>query len=135
MYSARTPVWPCRFKQEQRRIPCAGFGVAGRARHMLDFIYGVNLSRALIRSFKSIGRYRNLSIGRVQGPTLAYAVNKEIEIRLHVPDPYWIITAQFDKDGQTFSAQYEKPKIETYTEAKSIINSCTGRSGIVKKVT
>ena len=108
---------------------------AGRARHMLDFIYGVNLSRALVRSFKTVGRYRNLSIGRVQGPTLAFAISKEIEINLHIPDPYWIITAQFDKDGQIFSAQYEKPKIETYTEAKSIINSCTGRNGIVKKVT
>jgi DNA topoisomerase-1 len=39
--------------------PNWGLADAGRSRHMLDFIYGVNLSRALIRSFKSIGRYRN----------------------------------------------------------------------------
>jgi DNA topoisomerase-1 len=107
---------------------------AGRSRHMLDFIYGVNLSRALVRSFKTVGRYRNLSIGRVQGPTLAFAVNREIEIRLHIPDPYWIITAQFDKDGQMFSAQYEKPKVETPVEAKAIINACAGRNGTVNSV-
>ena len=114
--------------------PNCGLAEAGRSRHMLDFIYGVNLSRALIRSFKSIGRYRNLSIGRVQGPTLAFAVNREIEIRLHIPDPYWIITAQFDKDGQVFSAQYEKPKVETPVEAKTIINACVGRNGTVNSV-
>ena len=111
-----------------------GLAEAGRSRHMLDFIYGVNLSRALIRSFKSIGRYRNLSIGRVQGPTLAYAVNKEIEIRLHIPDPYWVITAQFDKDGQIFSAQYEKPKVEKRAEAKAIKDACVGRNGTVNNI-
>jgi DNA topoisomerase I len=114
--------------------PNCGLAEAGRSRHMLDFIYGVNLSRALVRSFKAVGRYRNLSIGRVQGPTLAFAVNKEIEIRLHIPDPYWIITAQFDKDGQIFSAQYEKPKVETPVEAKAIINACVGRNGTVNSV-
>jgi DNA topoisomerase-1 len=107
---------------------------AGRSRHMLDFIYGVNLSRALIRSLKSIGRYHNLSIGRVQGPTLAFAVNREIEIRLHIPDPYWIITAQFDKDGQIFFAQYEKPKVEKSAEAKAIIDACVGRNGTVNNI-
>jgi DNA topoisomerase-1 len=106
---------------------------AGRSRHMLDFIYGVNLSRALVRSFKTTGRYRNLSIGRVQGPTLAFAVNRELEIRLHIPDPYWIITAQFDKDGQVFSAQYEKPKVKMLTEANSIVNDSICRNGIVSK--
>jgi DNA topoisomerase-1 len=114
--------------------PNCGLAEAGRSRHMLDFIYGVNLSRALVRSFKSVGRYRNLSIGRVQGPTLAFAVNREIEIRLHIPDPYWIITAQFDKDGQTFSAQYEKPRVEKPAEAKAIINACVGRDGIVNSI-
>jgi DNA topoisomerase I len=114
--------------------PNYGLAEAGRSRHMLDFIYGVNLSRALVRSFKSVGRYRNLSIGRVQGPTLAFAVNREIEIRLHIPDPYWIITAQFDKDGQIFSGQYEKPKVEKPTEAKAIINACVGRNGTVINV-
>jgi DNA topoisomerase I len=114
--------------------PNCGLAEAGRSRHMLDFIYGVNLSRALVRSFKAVGRYHNLSIGRVQGPTLAFAVNREIEVRLHIPDPYWIITAQFDKEGQIFSAQYEKPKVETPVEAKAVINACVGRNGTVNSI-
>jgi len=114
--------------------PNCGLAEAGRSRHILDFIYGVNLSRALIRSFKTTGRYRNLSIGRVQGPTLAFAVDREREIKLHIPEPYWIITAQFDKDGQIFSARYENPKLETCVEAESIVNGCKGKNGTINNV-
>src|SRR5690606_9477703 len=111
--------------------PGRGLAEAGRSRHMLDFIYGVNLSRALARSLKTASRYRNLSIGRVQGPTLAFVVDRELEIRLHVPDPYWTIAAQFEKNGQVFPAQYEKPKIETRAEAEAITRACVGRDGRV----
>ncbi len=114
--------------------PSRGLAEAGRSRHVLDFIYGVNLSRALARSLKTASRYRNLSIGRVQGPTLAFAVDRELEIRLHVPNPYWKIAAQFEKNNQTFSAQYEKPEIETLAEARSIVSACAGRDGTVSDV-
>ena len=111
--------------------PNSGLAEAGRSRHMLDFIYGVNLSRALAQSLKTARRYRNLSIGRVQGPTLAFAVDRELEIRLHVPDPYWTVAAQFEKNGKAFSAQYEKPRVETLVEAKSIVSACIGKDGAV----
>lgn len=114
--------------------PSGGLAEAGRSRHMLDFIYGVNLSRALARSLKTASRYRNLSIGRVQGPTLAFAVDRELEIRLHVPDPFWTIAAQFEKNDQAFSAQYEKPKVQTLAEATSIMSACVGKDGIVNSV-
>jgi DNA topoisomerase-1 len=114
--------------------PSSGLAEAGRSRHMLDFIYGVNLSRALARSLKTVSRYRNLSIGRVQGPTLAFAVDRELEIRLHVPDPYWTIGAQFEKNGQVFSAQYKKPKVETLAQARSVVSACVGKDGIVNDV-
>ena len=114
--------------------PSGGLAEAGRSRHVLDFIYGVNLSRALARSLKTANKYRNLSIGRVQGPTLAFAVDRELEIRLHVPDPYWTIAAQFEKNNQVFSAQYEKPKIGTLAEAKSIVSACVGRDGAVDHI-
>jgi DNA topoisomerase-1 len=114
--------------------PSDGLAEAGRSRHMLDFIYGVNLSRALARSLKTAGRYRNLSIGRVQGPTLAFAVDRELEIRSHVPDPYWTITARFEKNNQVFSAQYERPKVATLAEAKVIVTDCIGKYGSVGDV-
>ena len=115
--------------------PSAGLAEAGRSRHLLDFIYGVNLSRALAQSFKAgNGGYRKLSIGRVQGPTLAFAADKEREIRLHVPDPYWAITAEFEKNGQVIHATYEKPRIEVRSEAQAVIDACIGRDGSVKNI-
>jgi DNA topoisomerase-1 len=124
--------------------PNKGLAEAGRSRHILDFIYGVNLSRALSQSFK-VGYdskkekrrriYYNLSIGRVQGPTLAFVVDKEIVIRKHIPHPYWIITAKFEKNGQEIiEALYEKEKIETLSEARSIVSSCTGKDGFVSEL-
>lgn len=126
--------------------PSKGLAEAGRSRHMLDFIYGVNLSRALAQSFKAGsnnngsgggGYYRNLSIGRVQGPTLAFAADRELEIRLHVPDPYWALAADFEKDGgqaAVLHARYEKPRIERLAEAQAVLDACIGRDGTVSKV-
>jgi DNA topoisomerase I len=117
--------------------PSRGLAEAGRSRHILDFIYGVNLSRALSQSFKVDNNsklYHNLSIGRVQGPTLAFVVDKEIDIRKHIPDPYWSILADFEKNGQIIKAFYEKDKVQTLSEANSIINACNGKDGLVSQI-
>ncbi|HEX2014567.1 MAG TPA: DNA topoisomerase I [Nitrososphaera sp.] len=115
--------------------PSSGLAEAGRSRHMLDFLYGVNLSRAIARSFKAAsGGYRNLSIGRVQGPTLAFAVDREFEIRLHVPVPHWTVDALFSRQGQKFSAHYINPKISTLLEAKKIVDACLGVEGTTDNI-
>jgi len=45
-----------------------GQAKAGETRHMLDWFYGINLSRALTSSIKAAGAFKVMSIGRVQGP-------------------------------------------------------------------
>ncbi len=62
---------------------------AGEARHMLDWMWGINLSRALIRAMQSTGVKKVLSIGRVQGPTLGILAKREYEIREFKPQDYW----------------------------------------------
>src|SRR5919198_2591052 len=117
--------------------PSKGLAEAGISRHMVDFIYGVNLSRALTQSFKASNngkRYRNLSIGRVQGPTLAFVVDKEMEIRKHVPKPYWTIYGEFEKDWYIIRAHYYQPKIGTLAQATSIVNACTNQDGKITKI-
>ncbi len=66
---------------------------AGEARHMLDWIWGINLSRALTQALGSIGGGKYLSIGRVQGPTLAILSKREKEISDFKPEPFWRIAA------------------------------------------
>ncbi|MCL5680008.1 MAG: DNA topoisomerase I [Candidatus Marsarchaeota archaeon] len=69
---------------------------AGEARHMLDWIWGINLSRALTQALGGAGGGKWLSIGRVQGPTLAILARKEKEIASFKPEPFWRITAIID---------------------------------------
>jgi DNA topoisomerase-1 len=117
--------------------PSRGLAEAGRSRHILDFIYGVNLSRALSQLFKvdrNGKQYHNLSIGRVQGPTLAFVVHKEMDIRKHIPDPYWTILADFEKNGHIIKAFYEKDKVLTLSDANSIIKACDGKDGLVSQI-
>ncbi len=68
-----------------------GQAIAGETRHYLDWFYGINLSRALMDSLKSIGKFKLMSIGRVQGPTLKIIVEKEKKIKEFKKDPYWQI--------------------------------------------
>lgn len=68
-----------------------GQAIAGETRHYLDWMYGINLSRALMSAIKSTGRFRIMSIGRVQGPALNLIVQKEKEIMAFKPKPYWQI--------------------------------------------
>ncbi|MEK6891352.1 MAG: DNA topoisomerase I [Nanoarchaeota archaeon] len=66
-------------------------GIAGETRHYLDWIYGINLSRALMDAIKSTGKFRLMSIGRVQGPALNIIVKKEREINAFKSTKYWDI--------------------------------------------
>ncbi len=68
-----------------------GMTDAGLTRHVLDFYYGINVSRALMKAVRKNDRYQTLSTGRVQGPALKILAEKEREIRAFEPDPYWEI--------------------------------------------
>ncbi len=70
-----------------------GNAYAGETRHYLDWMYGINLSRALMAAIKTTGSFRLLSIGRVQGPTLKIIVDREREIENFKPEPYWQVFA------------------------------------------
>ncbi|MFB6077064.1 MAG: DNA topoisomerase, partial [Candidatus Nanohaloarchaea archaeon] len=47
-----------------------GMTEAGFTRHILDWYYGINISRALMLAVRSQDRFQTLSTGRVQGPAL-----------------------------------------------------------------
>jgi len=66
-----------------------GQAIAGETRHYLDWFYGINLSRALMNAIRSTGKFKVMSIGRVQGPALNLIVQKERQISLFKPQPYW----------------------------------------------
>ena len=98
---------------------------AGRTRHEIDWLYGINLSRLLTESALKQNRgYSTLSTGRVQGPTLKFVVDREMEIQCFTPVPFWTIEASVTKDGQEYSLEYEKEKISTLAEATQVVRDC-----------
>jgi DNA topoisomerase-1 len=108
---------------------------AGRTRHEVDWLYGVNLSRALTIAARDwSGKYATLSTGRVQGPTLRFLVAREKAIRCFVPTPYWSIKAEAEIAGSIFEAEYEKKIIETKKEANTIVDACKGKNGETEKI-
>ncbi len=108
---------------------------AGRARHEIDWLYGINLSRALTIAARDwSGKYTTLSTGRVQGPTLRFLVAREKAIRCFVPTPYWSVIAEIDIAGSIFEAGYEKKIIETKMEANTIVDNCKGKDGKTEKI-
>ncbi len=117
--------------------PTINFGMAdaGIARHILDWYWGVNLSRALTSAIKrASGKWMVLSTGRVQGPTLKFLVDREKEIQDFKPTPYWVIKMLLEKNGETYIATYEKERILDENEAKRIVEEAKKGPAFVERV-
>jgi len=108
---------------------------AGKTRHEVDWLYGVNLSRALTLAAKRwSGKYSTLSTGRVQGPTLKILIARERVIRSFVPTPYWEIRAEVEIKKSMYGVEYERKRIEKRADAEAVVEACTDRTGEIKKV-
>ena len=101
---------------------------AQQTRQILDKLVGYKLSPVL---WKQIGN-RNLSAGRVQSVALRMICEREEEIEAFVPQEYWSIHANLDKDGKTFEAELSKIKgkavektVKNKDEAQKIVDFLT----------
>lgn len=79
-----------------------GLGDAARGRSRADWLVGMNLSRAY-----SLACDLDLSVGRVQTPTLAMLVERENAIRGFVPEDYLEVVASFRADLPAGPAGYD----------------------------
>ena len=101
---------------------------AQQTRQILDKLVGFKLSPVL---WKQIGN-RNLSAGRVQSVALRMICEREDEIEAFVPQEYWSIHANLDKDGKEFEAELSKIKgksvektIKSKEDAQKIVDYLT----------
>ena len=85
-----------------------GQAIAGETRHYLDWLYGINLSRALMDAIKTTGRFKIMSIGRVQGPTLNIIVEKERKISEFQSRKYWQVFINVEQGSKILELGYEK---------------------------
>ncbi|MBC7112566.1 MAG: DNA topoisomerase I [Candidatus Methanomethyliales bacterium] len=108
---------------------------AGKVRHEVDWIFGVNTSRALMDAMgRAGGGFEVLSAGRVQSPTLYALCRREVEINLHVPDPFWSLNSEVVIKGAKYPAEYKVKEFFSRKEAEDVAERCQGKRGYVKDV-
>jgi DNA topoisomerase-1 len=105
---------------------------AGSARQDIDLIWGATLTRAVSLATRRFGS-NFLSVGRVQSPTLALIVERELERRAHVPKPYWELYAKFAHPDGAFDAHHATDKFWERAEAEKALAG-TKSPGTVKEV-
>jgi DNA topoisomerase-1 len=105
---------------------------AGEARQDIDLIWGATLTRFVSLATGRLGS-QFLSVGRVQSPTLAIVVDRELERRAHVPKPYWEVFAAFEHRDGEFTAHHKVDKFWVEDEAKTALSN-TQSPGVVRTV-
>ena len=107
---------------------------AGLARHQLDWLWGINTSRALTLALRSAGGYETLSTGRVQGPTLKILEEREREIEAFKPEPYWELQLNGKLNGGEILAMHEHGSFWKKQEAEEAHKKAAGKA-VVDSVT
>ncbi|MEK6932927.1 MAG: DNA topoisomerase I, partial [Nanoarchaeota archaeon] len=109
-----------------------GLAEAGETRHILDWLHGINLSRALTLALKKAQNgFKVLSIGRVQGPTLNLIVQKEKEISAFKPVPYWEISLTGKADKKEILAWHKISEFWKKEEAEKVLKNTKGKKAFV----
>ena len=104
---------------------------AGRSRSIADWLVGVNLT---VAASLSSGSYKGvISIGRVQTPTLAMIVERELAIRNFVSKTYYVPKAKFITDkGETYIGEYaSKDREEDKSKMEALVKGLTGNAQVV----
>jgi DNA topoisomerase III len=108
---------------------------AGRCRGIADWLVGSNLTAMATLKF---GGFKNMvSIGRVQTPTLAMLVKRELDIRGFKPETYYELLGTFQTQaGAQYRGKWKKGKIDRFVEqekAQQILDKIQGQNGVIIK--
>ena len=108
---------------------------SAEARQIIDLAWGATLTRFISLASGQLGK-EFLSVGRVQSPTLRLIVDREKEIKMFKPKPYWEIEGIFEKDKKHFSAKHAEGRFWENEPAKKIFeNVKSAKKAIVLDVT
>jgi DNA topoisomerase-3 len=105
---------------------------AARGRAQADWLVGMNLSRAY-----TIAQGETLSVGRVQTPTLAMLVERELEIREFVPEDYIEVVGTFGATsgkGTCYTGTWFQPGESPSSESKRLAPDGLDAQAIVDRV-
>lgn len=107
---------------------------AQQARRALDRLVGYSISPILWRKVK-----KGLSAGRVQSIALKMIIDREQEIRQFIPEEYWSIDGNFQKERKKFKANFwgvngKKQKLPNAEAVKEVTKLLDSKEFAVTKV-
>ncbi len=119
---------------------------AARCRSEADWIVGINGTRAMTAFNSKNGGFFLTTVGRVQTPTLAVVVDREMAIRAFKSTPYWQVEAQFKIAGGEYTGLWIDPNFKKSADnphgkadrlwdrqdAQAIAELCREKSGTVE---
>lgn len=111
-----------------------GLADAARCRSEADWMVGMNGSRAASLTLRhALGG--GASLGRVQTPTLAILVRRELEIGAFQPEDYWVVEAAFSTQLEPireYSGLWQDGRrLGTAQEAEQIVERTRERPGVI----
>lgn len=122
------------YKSKQNHLEW-GQAKAGETRHNLDWIYGINLSRAFTESIKKgTNQFKVLSTGRVQAPALHFLAERERKINDFKSEPYWEIYLNAESKSTPFQAQHVEDKVFDKKRAEEIVSKTEGKNGVISDI-
>ncbi len=108
---------------------------AGLCRAIGDWLLGMNATRLYtIKYGQQERRSQPLSIGRVQTPTLALIVKRQLEIDHFIPEPYWVLTTvyrdtTFSTDTNFKSEEDGRAALESIANEPFTVTSVSKKNG------
>jgi DNA topoisomerase III len=132
------------FKNLKEGKSYEGLGQAASCRARSDWLIGMNATRAMSKRMQTKKDTKPWSVGRVQTPTLALLVERELEILGHVPEDYFKVKAVFKASDHSYEATWFDPKfaenelnpqhkddrIFNSATADSIVSDVLGKPGV-----
>ena len=120
---------------------------AATSRSEADWLVGINGTRAMTAFNSKLGGFFKTTVGRVQTPTLAILVEREVKIKKFVSRDYWEVIGTFDAaagqyTGRWFDERFAKSdkdgdeqlrpeRLWEMDRAEAIRRKCLGKPGIV----
>ena len=119
-----------------------GLRDAARCRQEADWLVGINCTRAQTLAQRRAGGEGVYSVGRVQTPTLALMVNRELEILTFVPRDFWTLWATFQAGNGSYRGKWfrkvegrDVDRFDQEAEALEVAGRLAGKPGKVASVT
>lgn len=127
-----------RLKSNREFVPLS---VSALARSRADWLFGINMTRALTVKGRSAGYNGVLSVGRVQTPVLGLVVQRDAEIDAFIPKPFYEVDAHLlTESGERFKARWqpseacarfqdEEGRVLSKALAENVVARITGQPG------